>query len=235
MLRPDGYVKVLDFGIAKLAEQEAPVTLAEEEAGEPVETRLGSILGTARYMSPEQALGALVDQRTDIWSLGTSSMRWSPAGRPSTADRQGDVFYPGDGTAAAHELRRAFPTSFNRLSGGCFAKSARNDIRAPTNCDALRGLRRRNSTLSRHASPRLLQSYAGARSHAAMVLAVLGVVLAVALPFYWYRKIQTSAAPEKSIAVLPFENLSDNKENGYFPRPASRMTSFTDSHSKFMS
>src|SRR5437660_5695592 len=70
MLRPDGYVKVLDFGIAKLAEQEVPVTLAEEEAVLLVETHLGSIMGTVRYMSPEQARGAPVDKGTDIWSLG---------------------------------------------------------------------------------------------------------------------------------------------------------------------
>src|SRR5213079_3452973 len=70
MLRPDGYVKVLDFGIAKLAEQEVPVILAEEEAVLLVETHLGSILGTVRYMSPEQARGAQVDKGTDIWSLG---------------------------------------------------------------------------------------------------------------------------------------------------------------------
>src|SRR5437870_7232932 len=72
MLRPDGYVKVLDFGIAKLAEQEVPVTLAEDEALLLVETNLGSILGTVRYMSPEQARPAVrgIDKRTDIWSLG---------------------------------------------------------------------------------------------------------------------------------------------------------------------
>src|SRR6058998_2160816 len=70
MLRPDGYVKVLDFGIAKLAEQEVPVAMAEEEAVLLIETNLGSILGTVRYMSPEQARGAPVDKRTDIWSLG---------------------------------------------------------------------------------------------------------------------------------------------------------------------
>src|SRR5205814_4724395 len=70
MLRPDGYVKVLDFGIAKLAEQEVPVTLAEEEAVLLVETHLGSIMGTVRYMSPEQARGVPVDKGTDIWSLG---------------------------------------------------------------------------------------------------------------------------------------------------------------------
>src|SRR5438477_5409165 len=65
MLRRDGYVKVLDFGIAKLAEQEAPATMPKEEALLLVETNLGSILGTVPYMSPEQARGAPVDKRTD--------------------------------------------------------------------------------------------------------------------------------------------------------------------------
>src|SRR5205809_4340208 len=59
MLRPDGYVKVLDFGIAKLAEQEVPATMPKDEAVLLVETNLGSILGTVPYMSPEQACPAV--------------------------------------------------------------------------------------------------------------------------------------------------------------------------------
>src|SRR3954464_11784471 len=68
MLRPDGYVKVLDFGIAKLTEQSVDDHTTETTA--TLQTRPGLVLGTARYMSPEQARGQKVDARSDIWSLG---------------------------------------------------------------------------------------------------------------------------------------------------------------------
>src|SRR6266478_4097631 len=86
MLRPDGYVKVLDFGIAKLAEQEVPITIPTDEALLLVETNLGSILGTARYMSPEQACGAPVDKRTDVWSLGVVLYEMVTGHAPFTRD-----------------------------------------------------------------------------------------------------------------------------------------------------
>ena len=69
MLRPDGYVKILDFGLAKLSEDTtAPV--AGEAPTLQVRTGSGFVLGTAGYMSPEQARGLVVDNRWDVFSLG---------------------------------------------------------------------------------------------------------------------------------------------------------------------
>jgi eukaryotic-like serine/threonine-protein kinase len=70
MLRPDGYAKVLDFGIAKLTEKGSASEHHELATTAALQTRLGLVLGTARYMSPEQARGQKVDARSDIWSLG---------------------------------------------------------------------------------------------------------------------------------------------------------------------
>src|SRR6476620_1618565 len=91
MLRPDGYAKVLDFGIAKLAEQEVPTTTPKDEALLLVETNLGSILGTVRYMSPEQACGRPVDESTDIWSLGVVFYEIVTGHTPFTGDTPRDV------------------------------------------------------------------------------------------------------------------------------------------------
>ncbi len=65
MRRGDGIVKVLDFGIAKLVEQ-----TPADQAITRQQTAAGVVLGTVGYMSPEQARGLAVDERTDIWSLG---------------------------------------------------------------------------------------------------------------------------------------------------------------------
>jgi len=70
MLRPDGYVKVLDFGLAKLTEKQTTVTDTRSPTLAAVKTDTGVVMGTAHYMSPEQARGIAVDVRTDIFSLG---------------------------------------------------------------------------------------------------------------------------------------------------------------------
>ena len=69
-LRPDGTVKVLDFGIAKAFEPLSGLSGPQSPVMTTPVTQAGIILGTAAYMSPEQARGKFIDQRTDIWAFG---------------------------------------------------------------------------------------------------------------------------------------------------------------------
>ncbi|HJX93901.1 MAG TPA: protein kinase, partial [Pyrinomonadaceae bacterium] len=70
MLREDGIVKVLDFGLAKLTEQQATMNDPTASTLALVQTDTGVVMGTAHYMSPEQARALPTDARTDVWSLG---------------------------------------------------------------------------------------------------------------------------------------------------------------------
>ena len=71
MLRTDGFVKVLDFGLAKLSEKEKTTVAGAEEPTLAIDTAPGIVMGTVSYMSPEQASGLKdIDELTDIWSLG---------------------------------------------------------------------------------------------------------------------------------------------------------------------
>ena len=70
MIRPDGLVKILDFGLAKLTSADSAEMDREVAARELFTTKSGVIMGTVNYMSPEQALGDPLDARTDVWSFG---------------------------------------------------------------------------------------------------------------------------------------------------------------------
>jgi len=88
MVRPDGYVKVLDFGLAKLTEQESSSDEINNYTSENsnFETRTGTLLGTFTYMSPEQARGQKVDLRTDLFSLGIILYELVTGTRPFTGE-----------------------------------------------------------------------------------------------------------------------------------------------------
>ncbi len=80
MVRPDGLVKVLDFGLAKLADRSEVDT--EAPTAIQVKTDPGTVMGTINYMSPEQALAQKIDQRTDIFSLGVMLYEMVTGERP---------------------------------------------------------------------------------------------------------------------------------------------------------
>ncbi|MGH9801923.1 MAG: protein kinase domain-containing protein, partial [Blastocatellia bacterium] len=93
MLRPDGYVKVLDFGLAKLTEKfDSDDNASPDAATKPLrDTSPGVIMGTVSYMSPEQARGQKVDSRSDLFSLGSVIYEMATSHKPFRGDTMSDV------------------------------------------------------------------------------------------------------------------------------------------------
>jgi serine/threonine protein kinase/Tol biopolymer transport system component len=119
MLRPDGYVKVLDFGLASQSSRRP----SGGESSDPPHVRREPLMGTARYMSPEQARGEQVDGGTDLWSLGVVLFEMVTGRAPFEGDNTGDVI-----TSILHTepnldtLPAGLPVELRRIIGGALKK-----------------------------------------------------------------------------------------------------------------
>jgi len=223
MMRPDRYVKVLDFGIAKLTEQRLASDDHTVETTAPLQTRPGLVLGTARYMSPEQARGQKVDVRTDIWSLGVVFYEMVGGSPPFRGDTPSDCIASILTTEPPplSGVLTDVPLKLESILQKALRKSS--DERYQTIQEMLADLRILKDELEADSS--LPQTKARAESivskikrHKRGVLFTLaGALLAAAAVVYSFFFVAPAPLPnEKSIAVLPFENLSEEKSNAYF-------------------
>jgi len=191
MLRHDGIVKVLDFGLAKLSRERQTF---ESDSMAPtqnfINTAFGMVLGTAHYMSPEQTRGMELDARTDIWSLGCVLYEMisgrQPFAGPTTIDVMSAILNRDPDSLLPHLLEG--PQELDRVVLRALRKD--REERYQTVKDFLidlKDLRRSMETQSHRVST--------TRSSGSFV---------------------TEAVPEKSIAVLYFENMNSEKESDYF-------------------
>jgi TolB-like protein/Tfp pilus assembly protein PilF len=230
MIRPDGYVKVLDFGLAKLTEQKSVPDNRDLAITNTQHTYAGLLIGTPRYMSPEQARGQPADARSDIWSLGAVLYEMVSGVPPFSGATPSDCIASILETEAP-PLSRLAPTAPTELQSVLHKALHKNkDDRYQTIPEMLADLRSLKGKLERAASaPKIQPALLWTAAAAAIVL--VGVAT---LFFTRYRSLPVAAPasgssstlgtessppaniPEKSIAVLPFENRSHDADNAYF-------------------
>jgi serine/threonine protein kinase len=130
-IRPDGVVKVLDFGLAKAIATDGSAAEGSQVPTRTMDgTRAGTLLGTAAYMSPEQARGEAVDKRTDVWAFGCVLYEML-AGRPafaaaSVTETLSEVL---KGEPDWQRLHAETPDGVRRLLRRCLAKDPKRRLR----------------------------------------------------------------------------------------------------------
>jgi len=184
MVRPDGYVKVLDFGLAKLLD-------ASPGEATPFRTQPGLVIGTPHYMSPEQAEGKEVDERSDVFSLGVILYELSTGERPFAGDTHVAVLSSilRDTPLAVTERDPALPPDLERIVRRCLAKDRQRRYQSAE--DLRRDLDELGQSL---------------RSGALVLPGVQRPVRA---------RVEESKPAIDSLAVLPFTNASADPEMEY--------------------
>jgi adenylate cyclase len=205
MITRDGRAKVLDFGIAKTA----PHDLSATETSSAL-TGEGMVMGTIPYMSPEQVRGGRVDRRSDIFSLGTMLYQLATGALPFHGDYDHAIGYAIVNTSPRPiaELRSDVPAALVAIIDKCLAKDpAQRHSSAAVIRDELRALQTQTgSRLAKAATPRGRRTWIG--------IASLVVIAGVAA--YLLMGRHAAQAQSKSIAVLPFMNMSGDASQDYF-------------------
>ena len=217
-ITPEGQVKILDFGLAKAL---APETDAIEEPSQSPTltkgTRVGAILGTAAYMSPEQTRGQLVDRRADVWAFGCCLYEGLTGKRTFEGQTVPDTFSAVlNSEPDWSQLPAALPPAARQLLERALRKDV--GVRLQHVGDARielldtgdgRGSATRASAISR------------AGVAVAILVTALGAIVVTLALYRWNDARQRSPAaaesgPIRSVVVLPFENLMNDPGEDYF-------------------
>jgi serine/threonine-protein kinase len=200
MIRDDGLVKVLDFGLAKLNESKEWNQAGEEAATLIlVKTTPGLIMGTVSYMSPEQARGKEVDERTDIFSLGVVMHEMLAGQLPFAGETMSDVLASilQAEPASPGSLNPRVPAELDRVTSKTLAKDREQRYQSAT--ELLSDLRRVQRQLTQETLVKRASDIKPNRSGSVQT----------------QDAIPTPRVGIRSLAVLPFTNAGDDPEMEY--------------------
>ena len=194
MITEKGQIKIMDFGLAKLA-------------GQMKVTKSGTPLGTAPYMSPEQTRGEKVDHRSDIWSLGVVIYEMLTGELPFRGDYEQAIIYSilNESPEPPAGLRTTVPVALERIIFKCLEKKASK--RYQHFDELIVDLRKAGGLAATPAGTR--------RKSLKPVLLLLPIIILLLFASYFLLS-QGGDTSDKSIAVLPLQNLSAGGENAYF-------------------
>ncbi len=220
MLREDGIVKVLDFGLAKLTERKGD----DSEATTLFHTKQGTVLGTAHYMSPEQARGLPLDARTDIFSFGVVLYEMVTGETPFAGETTTDVLAsiltvePPPLSSSQPEV----PPELDQITSKALGKAREEryqDIR-----ELLSHLQKLKQRLEFEATNPIMPGrntssaeyvVATIRRHRTSVAAVIAIFLLITTLGIAYSFFNTKARAIDSLAVLPFVNSTADPNSEY--------------------
>ncbi len=199
MVRDNGLVKILDFGIAKLSEPSGGWSIGEEDstAIQQPSTNPGMVIGTPNYMSPEQIRGRDVDHQSDIFSFGLVLYEMLSGNTPFSGETTSDVIAavltkePGSPSDIPIELKNILNKTLEKGKKNRYqtAKDLLDDLK-----EAKEELQKQKRRLERTSSPNPVEPKTQ----------ILQTVTT------------TENESQNSIAVMPFTNMSADEENEYF-------------------
>ena len=223
-VRPDGTVKVLDFGLAKAVEapvgSDVPATgVADAPTRSLNVTNEGLVMGTAAYMSPEQARGQTVDKRTDIWAFGCVLYEMlagrSAFGRPTLSDTLVAVL---EREPDWSQLPPDVPPSLLQLVRRCLERDRTQRLRDIGEAAlALRSLQPEGRAIDPGVRAPIDDSGAVVKRTVsrprAVLIGVLAIALATSLAWWRFGTTTSDAAPGvRSLAVLPLRSIANAPE-----------------------
>ena len=201
MIKKNGQAKVMDFGLAKLV-------------GSTMVTREGTTLGTIAYMSPEQAQGKEVDQRSDIWSLGVVLYELISGQLPFLGEHDQAVIYSilNDEPLPVTSLRSGVPLEFERIIHKCLEKDS--DFRYQNTIDLQADLKRMKRDLEKEkvtsvdttilAKPRKRKRSKVSKRIIWVSVSLCAVIVLLALSFYIFKPKRAPIQPLTDMSLIPF-------------------------------
>lgn len=196
LVTTDGVVKIVDFGLAKLL-------------GQAMLTRTGSTLGTAAYMSPEQVRGGVLDNRADLWALGVVLYEMVTGHLPFRGEHELALSYSivNEEPVPIDKVREQVPEHLWHVIAKCLEKGMGK--RYQTAEEVIDDLRR----VSKPKEPQIGPGKKLARWRLPVGVIVIAAVAGAAYLFLWHV---SPTQREKSVAVLPFVDMSPGRDQEYF-------------------